>query len=74
MWMFLWTLKTKIMNKVVFKITAALSALLVQVYSPDVKVAIDSSKIEISCPVSDSVHSKHQFKTIISNNKKNQPS
>ena len=62
------------MNKLVFKITAALSSLLVQVYISDVKVAIDSGKIEISCPVSDSVHSKHQFKTIISNDKKNQPS
>ena len=62
------------MTKVVFKITAALASLLVQVYDADTKIAIDSSKIEMSRPVLDSVSVKHPFKTVLSINKKNQPS
>jgi len=62
------------MTKVVFKITAALASLLVQVYDTDTKIAIDSSKIEMSTPVLDSVAVKHEFKPVLSVNKKNQPS
>ncbi|SDK29177.1 hypothetical protein [Flavobacterium noncentrifugens] len=62
------------MTKVVFKITAVLASLLVQVYDADIKIAIDSSKIEMSRSVSDSVSVKHAFKPALSINKKNQPS
>jgi len=62
------------MTKVVFKITAALASLLVQVYDADTKIAIDSSKIEMSRPVLDSVSVKHEFKSVLSINRKNQPS
>jgi|GEM_PF-6511253 len=62
------------MTKVVFKITAALASLLVQVYDANTKLAVDSSKIEMSRPVLDSVSVKHSFKPVLSFNKKNQPS
>ena len=72
--MFLWMPKIKAMIKVIFKITAALATLLGQTYLTDTKIVTDSSKIEMSRPVLDSVSGKHEFKTVISANKKNQPS
>ena len=72
--MFLWMLKIKIMTKVIFKITTVLATLLSQVYDSETKVAVANSKTAISCPVSDSVHARREFKLVLSNNNKNQPS
>jgi len=72
--MFLWMLKIKIMTKVIFKITTVLATLLSQVYDSETKLAVENGKTEMSCPVSDSVHARREFKLVLSSNKKNQPS
>jgi len=72
--MFLWMLKIKIMTKVIFKITTVLATLLSQVYDSETKLAVENGKTAISCPVSDSVHARREFKLVLSSNKKNQPS
>lgn len=72
MWMFLWTLKIKIMTKVIFTITAGLASLMGQLYESETKIATETKQQISSETVSDSseIHLKQTIKKVLFPTKK----